>query len=93
MNSHLGRAVREGKIKVGSTALHALGDISREGIPDDMLEFKLIHVDDESEDGEHWVGNWVAGLGFVNVHFPKDTVRELTPAEAESLAGKEVHLP
>lgn len=35
----------------------------------------------EREDGDCWVGHWIEGMGFVNVYFPKSTVRPCTEEE------------
>lgn len=59
---------------MATKAIHKLGDISS--------DFEdICHVDKE-EDG-NYIGHWVAGLGFVNVKFPKETTRMLTTAEIE----------
>ena len=34
-----------------------------------------------SEDDENWYGNWVTGMGFFHVRFPKTTTRECTDEE------------
>ncbi len=59
-------------IKMGTTAIHQLGDISRDQ-PD------YFHVD--GGDDENWYGQWLTGFGFINVAFPKDSVREMTDDE------------
>lgn len=40
------------------------------------------------ETERYYVGEWVTGLGFINVRFPKDTTRELTEAEKARYRGK-----
>lgn len=60
------------KYMMATKAMHKLGDISS-----DEPDLCLIH----SEDDENWIGNWVEGLGFINVKFPKASTRELTPEE------------
>jgi hypothetical protein len=62
-----------GRYLIGTTARHFLGDISREE--------DLFYADKETD--EFWVGHWVTGFGFCNVLFPKNTARQLTPAEIE----------
>ena len=62
------------KYMMGTTAIHKMGDISRE-------ESDLCFVSDE--DGENYIGHWVTGYGFVNVKFPKSTTRELSKEEIE----------
>ncbi len=64
---------------MATKAMHRLGDISR-----DEPDICII----ESEQDDHFVGQWVTGLGFVNVRFPKDTTRELTEQEVEHYQGK-----
>jgi hypothetical protein len=43
-----------------------------------------------SEDGDNYIGNWRTGFGYINVHFPKDTTRELTAEERDKYASKVV---
>lgn len=57
---------------MATKAIHKLGDISS-GKPD------LCYI--HSEDGDDYVGRWATGFGFINVHFPKETTRELTSEE------------
>ena len=59
---------------MATKAYHKLGDISSEK-PD------LCTVYSETEN--YYIGQWVTGLGFFNVHFPKDSTRELTESEVE----------
>ena len=54
----------------GTTALHQLGDISR-----DKGDFCV--VDDKLIDG-NYIGNWVTGFGFIEVKFPANTTKTLT---------------
>lgn len=44
------------------------------------------------EEGCCFVGEWATGLGFVNVHFPKDTTRELTDDEKALYRGKAIEV-
>ena len=62
------------KYMIGTTAIHKLGDISRE-------EGDLCRI--SKEDNENYYGSWVTGFGFFDVKFPKSTTRELTPEEVE----------
>ena len=57
---------------MATKAIHNLGDISRD-IPD------LCYIN--TEDDDNYIGGWVSGFGFINVKFPKNTTRELTPEE------------
>jgi len=66
---------------MATKAYHGLGDISSEE-PD----LCVIH----GEDKENYIGNWVTGLGFCNVRFPKKTTRELNSEEKEKFDGKKV---
>ena len=59
---------------MATTAIHQLGDISRE-----KLDLCII----EGEEGENYIGQWVEGYGFINVKFPKATTRELTGEEKD----------
>lgn len=62
------------KYKMATTAIHQLGDISSE-------EEDLCFV--YAEDEDNWYGQWVTGLGFFDVRFPKSTTRDLTEQEVE----------
>jgi len=55
------------------------GDISR-------TEPSLAVIEDETD--TDWIGQWVTGLGFLNVRFPKATTRALTPDEVELYDGR-----
>lgn len=44
----------------------------------------------ESEDEENFYGRWLTGIGFINVKFPKDTVRPLTDEEVAHYNTKRV---
>lgn len=56
---------------MATTAIHKLGDISR------TLDIALVFAETETD----YYGNWVSGIGLVNVRFPKKTTRELTKEE------------
>lgn len=60
-------------------AFHQLGDISR-----DQPDLALITGEDEHD----WIGQWVEGLGYIDVRFPKGTTRPLTADEAERFNGR-----
>lgn len=62
------------KYFMGTKAFHQLGDISRDN-------FDLFLAIGETEN--YWIGNWVTGFGFIDVLFPKETSRNLNPAEIE----------
>jgi hypothetical protein len=64
---------------MATRALHGLGDLSR---PEPSLA--LIY----GEDADNWIGEWVTGLGYVNVAFPKATTRELTADERQQFHGR-----
>lgn len=53
-------------------AWHATGDISR-----DEPDLAVIYGETDTD----YIGEWVAGVGFINVRFPKTTTRELTGKE------------
>lgn len=65
----------------GTTAIHMLGDISREGGD----YFRV-----EREDDDNYYGHWLTGFGFIDVRFPKATSREVTGREREWLAAHPV---
>jgi len=60
------------KYMMATKAIHKLGDISSD-------EPDICYVHEETEND--YIGAWVTGYGFINVKFPKDTTRELTPEE------------
>lgn len=62
------------KYMMATKAIHKLGDISS-----DYYDLCFITHEDET----NYIGNWVTGLGFVNVKFPKKTTRNLTPKEVK----------
>lgn len=62
------------KYMMATTAIHKLGDISRDN-PD------LCRVN--KEDDKNYYGAWIEGYGFINVKFPKKTTRDLTKDEIE----------
>lgn len=68
---------------MATKAFHNLGDISRD-------EPDLCAISDE--DDENWIGNWVTGLGFVFVKFPKETTRELTEEEFTYWNGRPIQI-
>ncbi|MDQ0371561.1 hypothetical protein [Catenuloplanes indicus] len=68
---------------MATAARHVTGDLSR-SIPD------LACID--GEDGDAYIGQWVAGFGFFNVRFPKASTRELTDAERAYYRAKVVDL-
>lgn len=61
----------------GTPAIHQLGDIRRD--QDDT--FVVSH-----RDGDHLVGHWLTGLGFVNVRVPASGTRRLSHDEADRLS-------
>lgn len=67
------------KYMMATTAIHQLGDISRE--QEDICRI-------ESEEGADYIGSWVTGFGFFGVRFPKATTRDLTPTEVEHYDGR-----
>jgi hypothetical protein len=68
---------------MATTAIHQLGDISRD-TPD------LCYVNKEDE--ENYIGSWVTGMGFIDVKFPKATTRELTQEEIDYYNGRSVSI-
>lgn len=43
-----------------------------------------------NEDDDNYYGQWVEGLGFFNVKFPKKTTRPLTDEEFDKYNGKKL---
>jgi hypothetical protein len=68
---------------MATTAIHLLGDISR--CPADLCII-------EREEKDHYIGHWIEGLGFINVHFPKATTRALTEAEIAEYDGRRMQI-
>lgn len=68
---------------MATKAIHQLGDISRK-----KPDLCVVH----SEDGNNYIGNWVTGLGYINVKFPKKTTRELTDKEKDKWDGRRITL-
>mgnify|MGYP001584264236 CR=1 FL=1 len=66
------RRLFRGEMMVATTAYHLLGDVSRQTPT-------VCYVYGETD--RDWVGNWLDGLGFKRVKFPKQTTRQLTPDE------------
>lgn len=70
--------MNNGRHMMATVAHHKLGDVSRDK-PD------LAWIREEHDD--HYVGEWVSGLGLINLRFPKATTRDLTDVERERYAG------
>lgn len=64
---------------MATTAMHALGDISR-----DEPALAIVY----GETDQDWIGEWATGLGMINVRFPKATTRELTAEERAFFSTK-----
>lgn len=67
------------KYMIATTAIHKLGDISRPG--SDLCVVK-------SETEKNYIGNWVTGLGYIGVRFPKSSTRELTEEDIKKYDGR-----
>ncbi|OYV63853.1 MAG: hypothetical protein B7X03_00240 [Parcubacteria group bacterium 21-58-10] len=63
---------------MATKAIHTTGDISRKS-PSLCVVY--------GEDGDDWVGRFLSGFGFFDVHFPKKTTRELTREEKKTWNG------
>lgn len=61
-------------LKAGSDALHQLGNIGTD-IDD--------HIVVNAEDDNYYIGRYVTGYGFFDVHFRKEDVRPLTKEEVD----------
>ena len=60
-------------------AIHLLGYIGR---PDsNITEYIAVHYEKE----DYYVGNFIEGLGFIDVHFPKHQCDDLTPQEQDKI--------
>lgn len=66
---------------MATRALHKAGDISRDA-PDLCVCF--------GKRRGYYIGNWVTGLGFVDVKFPISTTRHLTRADKKRYNGKRI---
>lgn len=66
---------------IGKTAIHLTGDISRP-----RGDLCIIH----GRVGRDYIGQWVTGLGFVEVRFPMNTTRRLTPREKKRWNGRRI---
>lgn len=73
-NEKIIREYPDGFDMMATKAYHKLGDISS-----DKPDLCVVH----SETENYYIGSWVTGLGFFNVHFPKSSTRELTESEVE----------
>ena len=71
------------KYKIATTAIHQLGDISS-----DDEDICFVYAEDE----ENWYGQWVTGLGFFDVSFPKSTTRDLTEKEIEKYSKLNLYI-
>lgn len=71
------------KFKMATTAIHQLGDISSD--EDDLC---CVYAEDEN----NWYGQWVTGLGFFDVRFPKSTTRDLTEKETEKYSKLRLYI-
>lgn len=69
---------RPDRYMMATTAHHALGDISR-----DEPSLAII----AREEGDHYIGEWASGIGYINVRFPKATTRELTADEKRTYSN------
>ena len=62
---------------MATKALHQIGDVSSD-------EPDICRLYDEQPEGvDYYLGEWVTGLGLINVKFPKKTTRPLTEEEKE----------
>lgn len=79
-----GNALPEPRLMVlrdTSHAFHKLGDIGRP--ESDRVEFIMVR----SAKSDFFVGNFVEGYGFFNVHFPRMACSAPTAAEKERFDG------
>jgi len=81
-----GKRKKFGSYMIGSTAYHLLGDISREECESENFIENLLYASEETDD--YYIGSWITGFGFFDVHFPKSTTRELTEKEIKKINGK-----
>lgn len=71
------------KYMMATTAIHKLGDISS-----DVPDICVVHGDD----GDDYIGNWVCGIGYFGVKFPKTSTRDLTPEEIQRYNGQHIRM-
>ena len=69
------------KYMMATKAFHKLGEIS-------SPEPDLCIVKEETE--TEYIGNWVTGLGFFGVRFPKETTRDLTEEDVKKYDGLQI---
>lgn len=72
-----------GKYMMATKAVHQLGDISSD-------EPDLCFIKEQTD--EDYIGQWVTGFGFINVHFPKASTRELTSEEVERFNNTNIQI-
>lgn len=80
----------QSKYMIATVANHKLGDLSRDDSSANLDGENLCVV--HSETDENYIGNWVLGLGFVNVEFPKTSTRDLTDAEIARFDRQKVQI-
>ena len=79
----VGEPVHRARYMMATRAIHPhLGDISR-----DTPHLALIYAETAVGD---YIGEWVTGIGAVNVRFPRATTRALTAEERARYDGKVV---
>lgn len=71
------------KFMMATTAIHQLGDISRD--QEDICRI-------EREEGDDYIGSWVTGFGFIEVRFPKSTTRDLTADDVKFYDGRKYRI-
>ena len=69
------------KYMMATKAFHQLGEISS-----DSPDICIVRSETETD----YFGNWVFGLGFFGVRFPKESTRELTEAEVQEYNGQKL---
>jgi hypothetical protein len=70
---------KQPRYMIGTTAIHQLGDISRED-----GDLCMIHSYTDTD----YIGNWVTGFGFIDVKFPRKDTRELNEEDIKKWDGK-----
>ena len=78
------------KYMIATTAIHKLGDLSRELDIEGQLMENLCRVSEE--DNENYYGMWTTGFGFFGVKFPKESTRELSQEEIDFFNTKSVRI-
>ena len=71
------------KYMMATAAFHKMGDVSAD-------KPQLCSVTRETD--EYYVGTFILGPGLIDIHFPKETTRELTEEEKKEWNNKPIYI-